>query len=150
MLNINLLEFQDSLKLKSLENHRYIFDPIRKKYLVLQPEEFVRQLLIQYLIKEKGYKSNWMSIEKGIQIFEMQKRFDLLVYDRYNQPKILVECKAPEVAISQDTFEQIAWYNLPLHVPFGLVTNGRDSYCFSIDYDNKSYQFEKEIPSFEQ
>lgn len=150
MLDINILRFQSHLRLKKEGEQRYIFDPIRKKYLVLQPEEFVRQLLIQYLIHEKGYKTNWMSIEKGVKVFELHKRFDLLVYDHLNHPKILIECKAPEVPISQDTFEQIAWYNLPLKVPFGVVTNGRNTFCFSIDHEKKNYNFEKEIPSFEQ
>ena len=110
-----------------------IHDPIRRKYLVQTPEETVRQLTVQYLIEEKGYPQNRISVEKALKVNELTKRFDILVFERAMKPFLLVECKAPNIPISQDTFRQIAIYNMPLSVRFLMVTNGNDTYCCEMD-----------------
>ncbi|MBX2876946.1 MAG: type I restriction enzyme HsdR N-terminal domain-containing protein [Saprospiraceae bacterium] len=148
MIDIDLLARQQQLKVKSEEGNRYLFDPIRKKWLVIQPEELVRQLIILYLIEEKQYNKNRINIEMGLQVNELQKRCDILVYDQNMDPFLLVECKAPSVMINQATFRQIANYNLPLKVPYLLVTNGRVSYCCRMDYEEESYEFVKEVPGY--
>ena len=147
-LRLNLLKYQNDLLLKKKEGVVKVFDPIRNKYLVRGPEEIVRQLMIQYLIKEKKYNKNRMAVEKMLKVNGLSKRFDILVYDRNTQPFVLVECKAPAVPISEETFRQIAVYNLSLKVKYLLVTNGIDSYCCEMDYEKQSFEFLDEVPSF--
>ncbi len=127
-----------------------IFDPIRRKLLVLAPEEFVRQLLIQYLIQVKSYNPNRISVEKKVVFNQMPKRCDVLIYDKQMIPLMLVECKAAEVPITLAAFEQIARYNTPLRVPYLLVTNGLDTYCCEMDYKKETFTFLAEIPDFPQ
>ncbi len=147
-LNIDFLHFRDRLQTRRQEGKTWLWDPIRKKHLVLLPEELVRQLVIQYLIEDRQYNRNRISIEKGLKVNELQKRCDILVYRPDLSPLLLVECKAPEVPLSQATFEQIARYNLPLKVDFLLVTNGIHSYCCAMDYQSESFEFLTEIPLY--
>lgn len=147
MIELDLLQFQPFLKTKKEHNKSYLFCPIRKKYLVLQPEELVRQLLFIYLVEKKGFPKSRIAAEKGLIINELTRRFDLLVYDKNTHPFLLIECKAPEVKITQSVFEQIAQYNLQLQVPYLLVTNGLTTYCCKMDYENQSFEFIKEIPN---
>ena len=148
-LRIDFLAYQDQLKTLRKENKTYLWDPIRQKHLVLLPEEFVRQLVVLYLLEEKGFNKNRIGIEKGIKVNGLAKRCDLLVYNQLVEPILLVECKAPEVALNQSTFEQIARYNLPLQVDYLMVTNGRQTYCCKMDYKEESFEFLDEIPSLE-
>lgn len=147
MIELDLMSFKDKLKVRTTDGKRYIFDPLRKKWLVLQPEELVRQLVIQYLLTEKGYLASHMAIERMLKVNKLTKRCDLLVFDRNQQPFLLVECKAPHVKIGQDVFHQIAWYNMPLKVQYLLVTNGITTYCCAMDYEQEDYQFLNEIPT---
>ena len=147
MIKIDFLQFKDQLKTKKENNKRFLYDPIRKKYLVLLPEELVRQLVVAFLIKKKTYNKNRIAIEKSLMVNGLPKRWDILVYDELTNPWMLIECKAPTVKISQDTFDQIARYNLSLNVPYLLVTNGLQSYCCEIDYQNQTYEFLDEIPT---
>jgi len=147
MIDIDLMQFKDHLRIKREDGVRKIWDPIRKKWLVLQPEEMVRQLLLQYLLLEKGYNHNRIRMEKGLQINTLDRRCDLLVFDDKVQPYLLAECKAPHVKIGQEVFEQIAWYNTSLTVPYLLVTNGLEVYCCEIDYETRTYSFLREIPA---
>ena len=112
MQKLNLPSFQ--FKLKSSENKQLIFDIIRKKYVVLTPEEWVRQNLIHFLIKEKNYPISLISCEKQLLVNKLKKRFDLLIYGPNGTPILIIECKSPKVKISQDTFDQIARYNMEL------------------------------------
>jgi len=146
MISLNLLAYQNQLKTKKQDNKKFIFDPIRKKYLVLQPEELVRQLLILYLIQEKKISKNRIGIEKSLKVNHLNRRLDILIYDKDVQPFMLIECKAPAVKISQSTFEQIARYNLPLRVPYLMVTNGMHTYCCKMDYEKESFEFLEELP----
>lgn len=148
MIEIDLLARQGQLKVKTEDSSRLLFDPIRKKWVVIQPEELVRQLMILYLIEEKQYNKNRINIEMGLQVNALQKRCDILVYDQDMQPFLLVECKAPTVKVSQATFRQIANYNLPLRVPYLLVTNGMVNYCCRMNYEDESFEFVNEIPVF--
>ena len=147
MISLNLLDFQSHLKIKKEGGKQFLFCPIRKKYLVLQPEELVRQLLLVYLTQEKKYAQSRISAERGLKVNELERRFDLLIYDTNTQPFILVECKAPAVKITQATFEQVANYNLSLRVPYLLTTNGISTFCCAMDYENESFEFLAEIPN---
>ncbi|KGE85334.1 type I restriction enzyme HsdR N-terminal domain-containing protein [Phaeodactylibacter xiamenensis] len=145
-INIDLLRYKDQLRVKRQADKRLIFDRIRKKWLVLQPEEMVRQLILEYLLQERGYNSNRISMERGLKVNTLDRRFDLLVYDKEVKPYLLIECKAPQVKISQAVFEQVSWYNSSLQVPYLMVTNGRENYCCWMDYEAKSYRFLDAVP----
>lgn len=147
-LDINLLTYFNGLKIKYIEGQKYCFDPIRKKYLVLTPEELVRQLIVCYLIQEKKYPLNKINVEKGLTVHGMHKRCDILVYDSAFQPFLLVECKSAKVAINNKVFNQIALYNMALKVPYLLVTNGPVSYCSAINFAQKNVEFLDKIPDY--
>ena len=136
------------LKLKEIEEKIYIFDEVRKKYFVLTQEEWVRQNFIQYLNKEKNFPLSLMGIERVISYNSLKTRADIVIYDTTGKANIIVECKSPEVKITQETFYQIAKYNSQLNVNFLIVTNGIKHYCCERDNFNKKYNFVEEIPSF--
>ena len=125
-----------------------IFDGIRKKYVALTPEEWVRQHLIHYLIWEKNYPASLISVETPLKYARMGKRSDVLVSDRNGQPLILAECKAPEVAITQRVFEQIAVYNLAIQAPCLMVTNGLQHYCMAAATESLPARFLNEVPDY--
>lgn len=127
-----------------------IFDPVRKKYLKLTPEEWVRQNFIQYLVNEKAYPQSLVLIEKGLTVNRMKKRFDAVVYSKQGQPIVLIEFKSPKVKVDQKVFEQIASYNLQLKVKFLIVSNGLKHYCCSVNHSSKEISFLAEIPHFEE
>lgn len=136
-----------NITFKEENGKQFIYDDIRKKYLSLTPEEWVRQNFIKYLISEKNVPASLIVIEKGLKLNELSKRADILIYKDYS-PILLVECKAPKVKITQDTFDQISRYNLTFKVPYLIVTNGLNHYCCKIDFDKNSYTFLEEIPDF--
>lgn len=148
MEQLNLPQYP--IKTKEEGGTTYIFDPIRRKYLVLLPEEWVRQNFIQFLINDKGYAASLIAIEKGLNLNELHKRADIVIYDNRAQPVVLVECKAPKIKINQDVFEQIARYNMVFKVPYLVVTNGLDHYCAKIDFEENSFEFLKEIPNYKK
>ena len=125
-----------------------IFDSIRKKYVALTPEEWVRQHLIHYLITEKKYPATLISVETPLKYAHVDKRSDVLVHDRNGQPLMLAECKAPEVAITQKVFEQIAVYNLAIQAPCLMVTNGLQHYCLTAATDSAPACFLNEVPEY--
>ena len=147
LINIDLLQYQSLLKVKKESGKKKIFDPIRKKYLVWQPEELVRQLLIHYLVQEKNYNKNHLHVERGLKVNGQYKRSDIITYDKTMTPFLLVECKAPNIPLSQAVLDQIATYNLTYQVPYLLISNGMHSYCCQMDYENNSYTFLDEIPN---
>ncbi len=136
-----------TFKFKSSENKRYIFDCIRKKYVVLSPEEWVRQHIIQYLIQEKNYPISLIAVEKQLKINGLNKRTDILVFSPNGSPFLIVACKAATVKIDQKTFDQIARYNIPLEAKFLMVTNGLKNYICQMDKENERYTFLKSLPS---
>lgn len=133
-------------KIKDIEGKSYIFDIIRKKYILLTPEEIVRQNFLDYLILEKNYTKNLIKLESALKYNTLKKRSDILVYDKLGKPFLLVECKAEIVAISQLTIEQASRYNLKIKAPFVCITNGFKTYCFKIDFDDNSITQLNAIP----
>ena len=125
-----------------------VFCAIRRKWLVLQPEEFVRQLLIHFLIQDMRYNRNRITVERGVTVVGGPRRTDILVFDRDMRPFLLIECKAPQVPLSTETFRQAAQYNGPLRVPYLMVSNGRESYVAAIDYARESYTFQPMVPEW--
>jgi hypothetical protein len=136
-------------KLKQQGNRTQIFDAIRKKYVVLTPEEWVRQNFLQYLIQEKKFPASLIAVEAGLKYNQLQKRMDVLVYDKQGNPYLMVECKAPEVKITQDVFDQIARYNMVFKVKYLVVTNGLNHFCCEMDYTTNSYSYLENIPDCE-
>lgn len=146
MRTLNFPEYP--FKIRSGEQRKQIFDPIRKKYVALTPEEWVRQHLVQFLIHEKNFPASLVAIEMGLKLNGMQKRGDVVAYNNLGKPFFIAECKAPEVKITQDVFDQIARYNMVLQVSFLVVTNGLDHYCCYIDFEKQSFQYLQEIPDY--
>jgi len=138
-----------SFRLKTSENKTLIFDIIRKKYVVLTPEEWVRQHVIKYLLEQKKYPISLISIEKQLKINSLTKRVDIIVFNTDGNPEIIVECKAPNISISQHTFDQIARYNLRLKANHLMVTNGLNHYYCQMDIDKETYLFLRDIPEYE-
>ena len=137
-----------ALKTKSVEGTIQVFDVIRKKYFVLTPEEWVRQHFIHYLNNEKNYPMGLMGVEKMVKYNALKTRADIILYTTEGKAKMIVECKAANVKITQDTFNQIAKYNFKLKVPFLVVTNGMQHFCCRMDYENNSISFLEEVPAF--
>jgi len=137
-----------ALKTKSVEGTIQVFDVIRKKYFVLTPEEWVRQHFIHYLNNEKNYPMGLMGVEKMIKYNALKTRADIVLYTREGKAKMIVECKAPNIKITQDTFNQIAKYNFKLKVEYLVVTNGIQHFCCRMDYENNSISFLEDIPTF--
>jgi len=136
------------VRTKIQNKRKMIFDCIRKKYVVLTPEEWVRQHLIHYLMTEKGYPASLISVETHLQYALVKKRTDVLVCDRNGQSLMLAECKAPDVTITQKVFEQIAVYNLTIQAPYLMITNGMQCYCLIADADNFETRFLNETPDY--
>ena len=145
MQTLNFPKF--TFRFKNSENKTSIFDVIRKKLVILQPEEWVRQHCVQFLIQEKNYPISLINIEKELIINGLKKRYDIVVFDTKGQIHLIVECKSPNVPITQTTFDQVARYNLALNATYLMVTNGLNHYYCQMDFDAERYQFLKEIPN---
>lgn len=135
-------------KIKQENQVTFIFDEIRKKYLVLTPEEWVRQHVVQYIIMEKGYPRSLIKLEGGLKLNALQKRTDVVVFNSSGEKILLIECKAPSVKITQQTFDQIARYNIVHKVPLLFVSNGLQHYTCEINFKEQNYQFVENLPSF--
>lgn len=146
MQKLNLPTY--SFKVKNSEKHVLIFDELRKKYVVLTPEEWVRQHFVKFLITEKEYPVSLVAIEKQLTVNGLKKRSDILIFSTDGTPNIIVECKAPSVKITQATFDQIARYNLKLNANYLMVTNGLEHYTCILDTTNETYVFLKDIPVY--
>jgi len=134
---------------KTLGNKKTIFDSIRKKFVALTPEEWVRQHVVQFLISEKKYPLSHIAVEITIKVNDESKRCDVVVFNALSKPFLIVECKSPEVPISQNVFDQIAVYNWSLNSPYLYVTNGISHFICKLDYCCNSYQFLRELPAYE-
>ena len=135
-----------SFRFKNSENKVSIFDSIRKKFILLTPEEWVRQHVIEFLLIEKKYPKSLINVEKVVKVNGMNKRYDVVVFNSDGSIFLLIECKAPEVKIDQKTFDQIARYNLILNAQYLMVTNGLNHYFCEMDFENEKYSFLKELP----
>lgn len=146
MHHLNFPKF--TFRFKNSENKRLIFDGIRKKFVVLQPEEWVRQHCIQYLIHVKNYPKSLINVEKELKINTLRKRYDIVVFNPDGSIHLIVECKAPKIGIDQTAFDQIARYNLKLNASYLMVTNGINHYYCQMDLEHERYEFLKDIPDY--
>ena len=146
MLQLNLPDYNFTIKI--VNDKKYIFDVNRKKYISLTPEEWVRQNFIKFLIEEKAYPSSLIAIEKQLIMNGMKKRCDAIVCNYNAVPVMIIEFKAPNIKISQETFDQAAVYNSKLNVGFFMISNGLEHYCCKIDIKNSKYIYLNEIPEF--
>lgn len=148
MWQLNLPTYQFNIKKKNTKY--YVMDNQRKRWVILTPEEWVRQHLIQYLIREKYFPAARIAVEKQILVNELKKRCDAIVYDQSSSPLLIVECKAPHVPITQNTFDQAAVYNQVLNAPFLLVSNGLEHQFCRVDIVNRRYTFLSGIPLYSE
>lgn len=132
--------------IKSENNQNFIFDVIRKKFLILTPEEWVRQHFIHFLINHNNYPKNLINCEQGLTYNGRSKRSDILVYDKIGKPFLLIECKAPEINLNQEVVNQVSVYNKKIKAPFLLITNGVKTICWKIE--NNSFTQLKKIPDY--
>lgn len=146
MQNLNFPSY--SFRFKNSENKVSIFDAIRKKFIILTPEEWVRQHVVQFLLEEKKYPKSLINVEKVLWVNGLRKRYDVVVFNPDGTIFLLIECKAPEVKISQAVFDQIARYNMTLEAEFLMVTNGLNHYFCLMDFEKEKYEFLKELPHY--
>ncbi len=146
MQKLNLPE--QTFRFKKEEDKTYIFDDFRKKFVVLTPEEWVRQNFLMYLTNELDFPKSLISVEAGLKLYQRIKRTDIVVYDKQGSPVLIVECKAPEIKIDEKVFDQIVRYNMALQVNYLIVTNGLNHYCCQLDYEKNTYNFLKTIPNY--
>lgn len=146
-----LLNFPETdLRIRTNGDASEVFDPLRRKFVALTDEERVRQYLIQYLHINKNVPMHMMASERGLQVNNMPKRFDLVVFGIHGHPLMIVECKAPHIPVNEDVFYQAARYNLALQVKYLLITNGIEHLCISIDYNTGETSFLEEIPKYKE
>ena len=148
MIPLNFPKY--SLRIKSRENKPLVFDPVRKKYVLLTPEEWVRQHCLHFLIRDRGYPAGRTLVERQLVVEGLEKRIDIGVCHPDGRILLLVECKAPDVPIDQGVFDQIARYNWKARAGFLMVTNGMNHYFCQMDYARKRYTFLKDLPAFHE
>jgi hypothetical protein len=146
-LSLNFPEFE--FKFKDLDGKLSIFDSLRKKYLILTPEEWVRQHMICFLVQYQNYPRGLFSLEKGLIYNSLQKRFDILVLDRNGNPFLLIECKAPEISLTTKTIEQVAVYNKTIGAQYMGISNGRHHLFFRFNLQSENYDQISDLPHFE-
>ena len=138
---------EPDFRIKKESGKEFIFDALRKKWLLLTPEEWVRQNFVQYLIKAKNYPASLIALEKEIQLGELKKRFDILVYDKDHQPWMMIECKAAEVKLDDAVLQQVLCYNISVPVQFIVITNG--SFTHAWQKENNGLQAINEFPEWQ-
>ena len=148
MLELNLPPFEK--KIIQRDDKPFIFDVIRRQYVALTPEEWVRQHFVHFLIHHKGFPHSLMANEVQLKLNGMSRRCDTVVYDRTLRPRVIVEYKAPSVNITQQVFDQICRYNMVLQVDYLIVSNGLAHYCCKVDYTTRSYSFLCEVPCYNE
>ena len=147
MLSLNLPTF--AAKVKEKDGKHVIFDPVRRKFVALTPEEWVRQHFVNYLISDKGYPKELLANEVPLKLNGTSKRCDTVAYNRFLTPLMIVEYKAPHIEITSSVFDQIVRYNMVLHVRYLAVINGISHFCSKIDYENLTYSFLEGIPEYD-
>lgn len=148
-IELNLPPYTEA-RIKKNEDGLFIFDVLRRKYVSLTPEEWVRQNFINYLIKFKGYSPTLMNNEVKLSLNGMTRRCDSILYSQNMQPKMIIEYKAPNIRITQKVFDQICRYNMTLKVDYLIISNGMEHFCCRIDYENSSYVFLEDIPNYNE
>ena len=147
MFRLNLPPYP--IKIQEKGEKRQIFDFLRRKWVALTPEEWVRQHFTHYLVEQKGYPKALFANEVELRIGEKRLRCDTLLYNKELRPRMIVEYKAPTIQLQQKTFDQISAYNLLLKVDYLIVSNGLQHYCCKMDYDHQRYQFLESIPDYQ-
>ena len=135
-------------RVQEREGRPLIFDFLRKKYVALTPEEWVRQHFVHYLVEQKGYPKGLLANELELRIGEKRLRCDTVLYDKELKPRMIIEYKAPHIQLQQKTFDQISVYNLLLHADYLVVSNGRQHYCCQMVYEQHTYRFLTDIPDY--
>lgn len=148
MYRLNLPQYE--IKIANKNGKHTIFDVLRRKYVALTPEEWVRQHFVHFLIEHKGYPSGLLANETELRIGNKHLRCDTVLYKHDLSPRIIIEYKAPSVQITQKTFDQILTYNQLLHAEYIIVSNGISHFCCHINYDSHSYTFLNDIPNYEE
>ena len=148
MLELNLPPF--AINIKKIDGKLSVFDRLRRKFVALTPEEWVRQHFINYLVEEKAYPESLIANEIQINLNNQKKRCDSVVYSREPSPLVIIEYKSPDVNINQDVFDQIVRYNIVLRVQYLIVSNGLSHYCCRIDYENQSFEYLPNIPDYNE
>ena len=143
---LNLPPFD--VRLKEVNGRQQVFDVLRRRYVALTSEEWVRQHFVHFLIEQKGYPKGLLCNEIELKVGEKKLRCDSVLYDRQMRPRMIIEYKAPQVAITQRVFDQITVYNMLLHVDYLIVSNGLHHYCCRMDYEKRQYAFLKDIPPY--
>jgi predicted type IV restriction endonuclease len=146
MIPLNFPEYE--IKIKEEAGKTFVFDPVRKRYVALTPEEWVRQHAIRYLTLEKGVPLTLMKVESEIELFNTRKRFDIAVFDRNGRALMVVECKAPSVLITQDVLDQAVRYNMSLQVEYLLLTNGLQHHFLKVQTSGNEISRPGEFPHF--
>ena len=146
MIPLNLPDYE--IKLSGTPDKPAIFDVLRRKYVSLTPEEWVRQHFIHFMIEQKGYPLSLLANEVKLKVGEKKLRADSVLYSTELKPRMIIEYKAPTINITQKVFDQITVYNMLLHVDYLIVTNGLQHYCCKMDYTSKKYLFLKDIPDY--
>ena len=149
MTPLNLPQYNINVTMAA-DGSRQIFDRLRGKFVALTPEEWVRQHFVAFLIDHKGYPAGLMANEVALSLNGTSRRSDSVVYDHSAKPLVIIEYKAPSVKISQKTFDQIIRYNMVFQAPYLIVSNGLNHYCCHIDFENRSYKFLPDIPSYQE
>ena len=147
MFRLNLPPYP--IKIQEKGEKRQIFDFLRRKWVALTPEEWVRQHFTHFLVEQKKYPQALLANEVELRIGEKRLRCDTLLYNKELRPRMIIEYKAPTIQIQQKTFDQISVYNLLLKVDYLVVSNGLCHYCCKMDYERQSYQFLENIPDYE-
>ncbi len=148
MYPLNLPHYE--IKINEQDGKNYIFDILRRKYVYLTPEEWVRQHFIHFLIEHKGYPAALLANEIELKIGQKRLRCDSVLYNKEAKPCMIIEYKAPTITLTQKVFDQISVYNMLMHVDFLVVSNGMQHYCCKMDYENKKYSFLKDIPNYSE
>ena len=147
MIQLNLPPYQ--IRIKEVNGRKQIFDILRRKYIALTPEEWVRQHFVHFLINHKGYPATLLANEVKLKIGDKHLRADTVLYSRELKPRIIIEYKAPHIAITQKVFDQITVYNMLLHVDYLIVSNGLQHYCCKMDYNYQKYLYLEDIPNYD-
>ena len=148
MYELNLPKYE--IQLRGTREQPEIFDFLRRRYVKLTPEEWVRQHFVHWLVEHKGYPKGLLGNEIELQVGEKKLRCDSILYDSNAHPVMIIEYKAPTIALSQKVFDQISAYNLLLHVDYLVMSNGIEHYCCQMDYERNCYYFLQDIPDYEK
>lgn len=147
MVDLNLPSFE--YRIKKTEEKVFIFDDIRKKYVVLTPEEWVRQHFVHYMINHLHYPGALINIEYGLSYNQLRKRSDIVLYDRAGKPWMIVECKAPSQTIGPPALQQVSVYNTSLRATYVVMTNGLTSICAKVDYTTNTAEVLRRFPEYD-